>query len=424
MSPGISHKKRNYSSVYKIYRRLRFIRHRKKQLKQQIKQQLIRETDEKKLAEARLREFRIQEKKQFKIKAKADKRADKERKAALKEEMKQMAIMARLEKEKEVKEAIERRKKQWQLEKLETQRLKEEKRLQRIQVRTKFSWKVYFKNAVIKFKSGKAKRRHNALITINSTVFFIMSYLALFFISQAVTVIAAGFFNYPATVYYFEIYFNISPEAWYHDSVKTIFSAGPLVNFILGVICLIIYHKLKESPVTFKIFFLWGFLHGVNMLFGAMLVGTLFETGVGHVISWMYIMDTGRLLYSILSIFLLVIAGMIATKPFLFSANSYFNEINTGNRQTFMLSQVFWPFLTGNIIMILVRQPRLVFYDTFILFTLVISVLAVLFTFSGYNELYFEEEDKKPGIAWIATGILILALIFFRVILGIGIRLG
>jgi len=142
------------------------------------------------------------------------------------------------------------------------------------------------------------------------------------------------------------------------------------------------------------------------------------------VISWMYIMDTGRLLYSILSIFLLVIAGMIATKPFLFSANSYFNEINTGNRLAFILSQVFWPFLTGNIIMILVRQPRLVFYDTFILFTLVISVLAVLFTFSGHNELYFEEEEKKPGIAWIATGILILALIFFRVVLGIGIRLG
>ncbi len=56
-----------------------------------------------------------------------------------------------------------------------------------------------------------------------------------FFFQQVITVIAASFFNYPTIVHYYEIYFNISPEAWYHDSVKTIFSSGPLVNFTVGI---------------------------------------------------------------------------------------------------------------------------------------------------------------------------------------------
>jgi len=272
------------------------------------------------------------------------------------------------------------------------------------------------------FRENAPKRRRFILISFNSTVLFLLSYFALFLLSQAITVIAARFFDYPTTVYYYEIYFNISQESWFHDSVKTIFSSGPVINFVIGITFLIIFSKIKEKTGPFKLFFLWGFLHAVNMLFGALLVGTLFDKGVGYVISWMYIMDSGKVLYSILSIFLLVVAGLISTRQFLISGNTYYNEINPGHRSSFIFSQVFLPYLAGNAFLLIIRLPRFVFYDTFISLTLILCILPILFTYATYNELYFEEEEKKPGIIWIALGVLILIIFIFRVILEIGLR--
>ncbi|NTV83808.1 MAG: hypothetical protein HGA23_05845, partial [Bacteroidales bacterium] len=158
------------------------------------------------------------------------------------------------------------------------------------------------------------------------------------------------------------------------------------------------------------------------MLFGSLLIGTLFETGVGHVISWLYIMDTGKVLYSIISIFLLVIAGLIATKQFLISGNTYYNEINKQNSTSFIFSQVILPYMAGNVFLFLIRQPRFVFYDTFIALTLIISIIPIIATYRTYNELYFEEDEKMPGIVWVSMGVLALLVLFFRGVLEIGLR--
>jgi hypothetical protein len=251
-----------------------------------------------------------------------------------------------------------------------------------------------------------------------------LAYFALFIVSQAITVIAASFFDYPTIVYYYEIYFNISPEAWFHDSVKTIFSSGPLVNFVIGITFLIFYNNIKESTGPFKLFFLWGFLHAVNMLFGALLVGTLFGAGVGHVISWMYIMDTGKVLYSIISIFLLVIAGLLSTRQFLISGNTYYNEINKSNRTSFIIGQVLIPFLFGNAFLVFLRQPRFIFYDTFTGIALIMCIIPILLTYRSYNELYFEEDEKSPKVVWISLIVLAAVVFFFRFILETGLRFG
>jgi hypothetical protein len=418
-------KKRSYSLFYKIYRRIRFVRYKKK-----LKKRTQREIKQKELLERQeqfhqLREFRISERKKQQIKLKADHQEARKLKKELKAEFRQMNKAARLEWETL---SIEEKKNRRLARKLEK---KESKRIRRL------NRKNFFRNFFRSFRSLNSKNvrarfkefRENAparkrllLISFNSTLLFLLSYLSLFLISQLVTVITAKFFNYPTTVYYYDIYFNISPEAWFHDSVKTIFSSGPVVNFVIGITFLIIYSNVREFNGPFKLFFLWGFLHAVNMLFGALLVGTLFETGVGHVISWLYIMDTGKVLYSIISIFLLVIGGLIATKPFLISGNTYYNEINKQNRTAFVFAQVLMPYLAGNAFLFLIRQPRFVFYDTFIVLTLFISILPVLVTYRSYHELYFEEEDKTPGISWLAVGLLTLVILVFRGLLELGLH--
>lgn len=427
MSNHTQNNKRSYSSIYKIYRRIRFIRYKKKVIKRnklEIRKKEILESIENR---RHLEEFKLSEKQKHRLKVKAEREIDRKLKKEFKEEFRQRDLLARQEWEKLSSEDKARAKK------ARLQEKRDRKKQLRHAMKDRRTNFIYFirsvnlknlKKRFREFRENAPNRRRFVLISFNSTVLFLLSYLSLFLVSQAITVIAASFFDYPTHVYYYEIYFNISPEAWYHDSVKTIFSSGPLVNFAIGITFLIIYSNSRELTGPFKLFFLWGFLHAINMLFGAMLVGTLFETGVGHVISWMYIMDTGRVLYSIISIFLLVIAGLLATRYFLISGNTYYNEINRYNRTSFIISQVLMPYLFGNAFLVILRQPRFIFYDTFIALTMIICILPVLITYRSYNELYFEEGEKKPRMTWMAIAILAGVVLIFRGILEIGLHFG
>jgi hypothetical protein len=210
-------------------------------------------------------------------------------------------------------------------------------------------------------------------------------------------------------------------EDWYHDSVKTIFSAGPIAALLTGITFMILYNGRKEKEGLFKLFFLWGFLHGISMFFGAMLIGTLFEKGIGHVISWMYIMDTGKVLYSIISIFMLVMAGMVSVKPFLISGNTYFQNLTRQNRRGFIWAQVIIPYLAGMVLLIALRWPRFMFYETFVSLTLFVCLLPVITAYSAYTDLYFEEDTKPANFSWRYFLILIAVLLFYRVGLNFGI---
>jgi hypothetical protein len=427
MSSVSKHNKKSYSPVYKIYRRFRFLRF-KKRLLLKTQQEIRRLKDlERKQQRDELKEFRLSEKQKRRIKEKEDLKESRKIKKELKDEFRHLKIQSELE-QKQI-SAVEKEKarvSRFQEKRDRKRLLRQYLKLQRQGVvQTVRSINVAtVRKKIRNFRESAPKRKLFALISFNSTILFLLSYFSLFYISQAVTVIAASFFKYPTIVYYYEVYFNIGAEAWYHDSVKTIFSAGPLMIFVIGIVFLIIYHNAREATGPFKLFFLWGFLQAVNMLFGALLVGTLFEAGVGYVISWMYIMDTGKVLFSIVSIFFLVIAGLIATKEFLISGNTYHCEINQANRTSFIFAQVLMPYLAGNIILVLLRQPRFVFYETFTGITLFISLLAVLATYKSFNDLYFEEEEKKPGIVWKPAAVLFGLILIFRIVLGFGIRFG
>lgn len=425
MTTQSRHNRKSYSSIYKIYRRFRFLRHRRKTLRKKALEARHAGETEKAELRRKLREFRIEQNAQQRLKRKADRERLKAEREELALEFKERRKQARIEFEKLLKEDREKAR----LNRLQAK--KERRRLFRFYLRSQFrrlllSYRLLSPGNIRKsfhsYRQGAPKRKSFFIITANSTVMFLFSYLSLFLLSQATTVIAAGFFNFPTIVYYYEVYFNISPDEWYHDAVKTIFSAGPLLNLLIGFSFLIIFNNIRELTGVFKLFFLWGFLHTINMLFGAMLIGTLFETGVGHVISWMYVMDTGKMLYSIVSIFILVLTGLVATRQFLFTGNSYYNKLDRQNSTLFIMAQVLLPYILGNAAMILIRQPKFIFYDTFVLLTLIIVIIPVLATYRTYNDLYFEEGEKKQHITWISLLLLMLLILFFRGVLSMGLH--
>ncbi|MBW6502480.1 MAG: hypothetical protein K0B05_13910 [Bacteroidales bacterium] len=410
-----------------MYRRIRYVRYKRRIQSEKVRELKLAALLEEKEVRRKLSEFKKQDKLQQRIKLKAEKDQSRRYKADLWVEIKEQKKQVKYEIQKLSAEIKEKEHLHNKIERKQRRRLL--RHYMKIQIRnlTHLPGSVNASNIRRLFKSiynAIVQVKAFLIISLNSAVLFVLSYMTLFLIGQAVTVLTASFFDYPTIVYYYEVYFIISPEDWYHDSVKTVFSAGPLVNLVIGFSFLIIYNSIRENTGSFKLFFLWGYLHAVNMLFGAMLVGTLFDTGFGHVISWMYIMDTGRVLYSIISIFILVLAGLLATRPFLISANSYYNYMGRKSRTFFISAQVLMPYILGNAFLIAIRLPRFIYYDTFIVVTLILSITPIIMACRAYPELYFEEEAKRFRFAWLHALILILVVLFFRGVLETGIRFG
>jgi len=426
MTSGTGNKRKSYSILYKIYRRIRYVRYLKRRRKELLRIKKLNEKQEslelRETERERLRQERI-------ISRQKRKQIKNEKKQEIKQIKKEIEDNKPIVSERKRKEEEERRKLR-EKEKLEEQKQKlREKRKRKIRFRKgikrtirSFRWnniKESYKN----FRSKKHIRQEFYIITANSTILFLLSYLFMYLIYQVTSIVAASFFEYPVIWYFWEVYYNISTDDWHFESVKIIYSSGPIITLFIGLIFLIIYFRLRELDGRSKLFFLWGFLHSVSMFFGAMLVGTLFTTGIGHAITWMYIMDTGKLLYSILSLFFLVMAGAFVTKSFLISANSYYNHITRVNRARFMFAQVFLPYILGTLIMLIIRYPHYMHYESFMMISMIISILPIFLFFRAYQDLYFEEEKISIDFYWTALIILSAFIFFYRVVLGYGLRL-
>jgi hypothetical protein len=256
--------------------------------------------------------------------------------------------------------------------------------------------------------------------------------MVIYVLSQLITVWVATTFDYKTIFYYYKIYYDIESNDWNADSVKILYSILPLNGILLGTIFIILYSTFRNEPGNFKLFFLWGFVHGMVMFFGSLLMGTLLNKDFGWVIAYMYYRDTGKMIFSIISIFALVAIGGIISKSFLISGNSYFNFINKKNRKFLLSGQVIFPIITGSFILALIKIPNEfyfgtvdeMYYEFLKLSTLAILVVPLIVAFRTYDEIYFDEEPRKIFLNWKALAVTVLIILAFRFGLVGGITFG
>jgi hypothetical protein len=383
--------KKKYNIFYKIYRRLRYLKYIKRKRKQVLK-------EFEKQASREAREVKLKEKKRLRIEKSEDKK----------------------------KKRLERKQRSEEYRKIRTEQaqfIKENKNKYIATAILSVNRRNIHK-AYLDFKKSKTLRGEFTSIMINATALFVLSYLFIFFFSMLASAIASTIFDFSSIIYYYNVYFFIRSDEWYADAVKVIFSSGPVVALFLGTLLLIIFSYIREDKGIFKMFYFWGFLHGYSFFFGGLLTGTLFSRGFGHVIIWSYIMDTGKLVYSFISVAVLITIGLLSTKSFLISANSYYTNINKKNRTPFIFAQVVMPFILGTIILTLIRLPKIDEYFIFVTLTLLLVIIPILANYRFYPVLYFEEEKItiKTNLKLFISTIIIIVL--FRIILAIGIPIG
>jgi hypothetical protein len=269
----------------------------------------------------------------------------------------------------------------------------------------------------------RTDKRQSLNIIINSTAFCLLSYLVVYLLFQLTTIIASNIFDIPNTLYYNRIEYNVRPEVWTFDSVKVIFSAGNIVLFLLAVSFLVIVIKALEYNGLLRLFFLWGFIHSISMLFGSFVIGAFNFEGFGIVLSYLYLEDTAKMLLLFAGLLIIIGIGMAMVKPFLFSANIYYNFLSPEMRPVFRRDQFILPFIASSIILFVIKYP-LSLYETLIIFIPIFLLLPLFWGIGRYPVFYFEEEDKSIKISTklilITTGIYSI----YRIVLAIGINIG
>ncbi len=270
----------------------------------------------------------------------------------------------------------------------------------------------------------KNKRTFNNFLIIffNSLSYFLIAFIFMYLLGQISTAIAAMQFEYSSIIYYYKLMFLIDSGAWNGDAVKLLYSMAPVVALIFGIIFLLLFIQIYDNLSNFKAFFLWCFAYAVIWSFGALLAGTILNKGIGYVVMYFYFMDTGKLIISLFALSMLLIISTFTTKWFLFSANSYFNELNEHNRAFFTFSHVIFPLLVGTAIMILVKLPKISYYELFVLLTGLVYAIPVLLRYPGYPTFFFDDFPIRIKLDKAAIIVAIFFVVAFRVVLEFGLK--
>jgi hypothetical protein len=235
-------------------------------------------------------------------------------------------------------------------------------------------------------------------IAANSLAYYLLSYFFVFIVHQAFTILAARLFRFNIELNYTNVKFLVSRYEWYFDSVKIIYSAGPLACMMLSLFMIVVAFRYREYSGKLKLFFLWGFVHSLSMLLGSAYAGALLGEGFGHVLIWMFLPDTGKLIVTLVSLFLLAAAGFAITRLFLLSGNSYYNHLKTDGIASFLMFQLVIPFIAGTILIILLRLP-VDFYEILRIVTPVMIVLPVWLNSQGSTDLFYDETPREIKIS-------------------------
>lgn len=214
-------------------------------------------------------------------------------------------------------------------------------------------------------------------MVLNSLASALVAYLLVSFIGQVLNKLVAATFNYGAVIRYYRVIYFISPRDYTPDAVKTLFSIEPFTALLLGIIALIVYLYVRHFEGTLKLVFLWAFVWGMVLFFGALAIGNIFTKGFGHVMTYLYLMDTAKLVLTMGALGVLLLAGTFSRMLFLSQANCYFQELNQYNVRGVVLYEVVWPYFLATGFIILMKIPMLQYYEAFTLLTGLIFILPV-----------------------------------------------
>jgi len=312
------------------------------------------------------------------------------------------------------------------------------------------------------------------VITLNSTVLYLVSFFLIHFLTHLVTGITAWFFEISTTLNYTFVDFHIRYYNWTEEMVILIFTIPAIFALSITLLTSLPFAKNLKRPNIIKrlryltkkqrykqkqkqrqkelglqvqrlsktaqpdkttklkkriswpirLFLLWTFYHSTTYFFSGMLYSFLFHRRFGYVIWYAFNTYIFDVLFSVVAFLSLVIIGYVFSAQFFHSGRMYLNDLNDKNRMPFVLSQAIFPFIIGTIITIALQIP--VFDPALILlnFSMFFLLLPLPSRAVRFDSLHFDSREKPVKIYWnwIAWSSVIILSILIAIKIGITIR--
>jgi len=301
---------------------------------------------------------------------------------------------------------------------LEKVRHREERQLAKDE--TKLAWKDV--------RSSGELRKSILKEFAQSAAWYLLAALIIYVIYQAVTILIANAYDIPVIWRYSRLVFPLytwSP-LYTRQALVVIFAAGPVVVLLLALFSLRMFFAKSKSKSRFNHFFLWTFIHGINMFFGAYIAGILTRTEFVYASEWLFLSNPGdieEIIFGILSIAALIITGRQSVLLFLLSSGSI-TLVRPRYRLFFVISFIILPWIAGVILFFVITLPH--YYVPLILKTLTPG-LVVLPTLIRYNSIEYETLHesgliRRRSFRWGVIIFVIALLFFYRLILNWGIE--
>lgn len=259
-----------------------------------------------------------------------------------------------------------------------------------------------------------------ALMSFFSYAIFVACYLIYNLIYLATTAGVAVTFHIPTEIHYYKCVFNIPLWWWNQPNVIFTFASGPIVCAFFGVLSLRFFFMFRKGKNWVRLFFLWGYHHGFNLFFGSYVAGVISRSGFRHASNWAAIPMEVEYAIAIGAMICMFLVGFLSVKFFLQMAVSQTILVNH-RRNRYITAVVLIPWLLGSITLIVMKLPKVTYYESLIFMMMFTSVIPVYIAQRFFYEVSIVRFEKNLRINWFAVIALGLFLFSFRYVLDYGI---
>jgi hypothetical protein len=309
------------------------------------------------------------------------------------------------------------------------------KELQEMEQWRKVDKKIAFRNRVVgSIKSFKEiinsvdLRNRFFKGMLQSTAYFILSFLIIYIIYQLITIGISRSFRIPTVWYYYRVKFPLftGSQLYTRSALIGIFASGPLISLLLAFFSLKLYFNRKLNSQNLKLFFLWGFICGLNLFFGSYIAGFITRTEFIYVTEWIFMstmFDVEEIFFAITSISVSLLIGRLVTPLFLLSTGSL-TMIESRFRLYYIITHVLIPWGIGVIVFFLLTTPTHYFPLFIKTLTPVFILLPSLFTYNSVRNSSIQATGvvRRSYFRWSVIIIVIAILFFYRILLNFGLQ--
>lgn len=262
------------------------------------------------------------------------------------------------------------------------------------------------------------------IITINSTILYVIAFLLTTIIHEFLHAIIGSFFESNPIMHHNYVE-HLSIEHLTINQKITIALAGPAISLIQGFLSGALYYKIRnKSHNLIHLFMLWISVLGFSNFLGYVMTGFLFKNGdIGRA----YVLsDTPlwvQIVLAVLAALLLVFMAYNMTMPYL--QLSYKKEwVEDGkSRKNFSFHTLFLPWMIGSIIVTILYLP-------------IIALISIIYPISsgmififpwrnaaGAKEVKISTNQAIGKLSFLGIGVLMILIFVFKFILSPGIEL-